>query len=60
MKNRIYVKPVKDLVIRYERSPFSKLSATGGWVPASKYWQRHVRSGDVVQAAPPAPVENGS
>ena len=37
---------------------FRPLAADGEWKPATPYWHRRLRDGDVVAAAPPAaPIE---
>jgi hypothetical protein len=56
--NKLFVKPAAaSAVVRFPETG-EQLAAEGAQVPATPYWLRRLRDGDVVEvtpAAPPAP-----
>lgn len=52
----MYVKPAPGLVIR-DPDLYDLLPETGRDVPATDYWHRRLRDGDIVEAVAPVPVE---
>ena len=56
----MYIKPLAGIVIP-DPDRFDRLPAEGREVPASDFWLRRLRDGDVViSEAPAAPIPEGS
>lgn len=54
-KRRLYLKPKRAGHVVRDPKTTRKLPDAGSHVPDTTFWRRRLRSGDVVEAKPPAP-----